>query len=200
MVVRSHVQLTRRSVWSRGNQPTSISLRHTASLDLGDRVSLYAGVVIFGWGTGEIRIGEGTYLNPGTTVVAGADITIGSGCAIGWDVQIFSDDIHFAYGPKMSGSSRSPVTIGDNVWIGAKSTILKGTEIGRDSVVAAGSVVVGGLYPPNTLIAGNPARVIREGVNWRDLTREEKISKFGALDLTAESDESSIHYFESTTE
>jgi carbonic anhydrase/acetyltransferase-like protein (isoleucine patch superfamily) len=54
----------------------------------------------------------------------------------------------------------SPVVIEDDVWIGAKSTILKGVHIGRGAVIAAGSLVTKDV-PPFTLVAGNPARVIR---------------------------------------
>jgi acetyltransferase-like isoleucine patch superfamily enzyme len=54
-----------------------------------------------------------------------------------------------------------PVIIGNSVWIGVNSTILKGVTIGEGSVVGAGSVVTKDV-PPWTIVAGNPARVIRE--------------------------------------
>ena len=53
-----------------------------------------------------------------------------------------------------------PVTIGDNVWIGGGVSIIGGVTIGKNSVVAAGSVVIRDV-PPDTLVAGNPARVVR---------------------------------------
>jgi acetyltransferase-like isoleucine patch superfamily enzyme len=53
------------------------------------------------------------------------------------------------------------ISIGDDVWIGANSTILKGVEIGAGCIVAAGSVVTAGVYPERSLLAGNPAQVIR---------------------------------------
>jgi acetyltransferase-like isoleucine patch superfamily enzyme len=56
----------------------------------------------------------------------------------------------------------SPIVIGDNVWIGTRVLILKGARIGSNSVIAAGAVVVAGEYPPNSLIAGNPARVVKQ--------------------------------------
>ena len=58
-----------------------------------------------------------------------------------------------------------PITIGDHVWVGQEVTILKGTAIGSHSIVGAGSIVRG-VVPPNTLVAGSPARVIRSGVTW----------------------------------
>ena len=55
-----------------------------------------------------------------------------------------------------------PIVIGRNVWIGNNVIILKGTEIGDNSVIGAGSVVTGGKFPSNVVIAGNPARILKE--------------------------------------
>lgn len=54
-----------------------------------------------------------------------------------------------------------PVCIGDDVWVGANTTILKGARIGDGCIVAAGAVVLRGEYSPGTLIAGNPAKVVK---------------------------------------
>ena len=58
--------------------------------------------------------------------------------------------------------SPGTIEIGDNVWVGAQCVVLKNVKIGDGCIVAAGSVVTGGDYPPHSLIAGNPAHVIRE--------------------------------------
>lgn len=58
------------------------------------------------------------------------------------------------------------VTIDDHVWIGAKSTVLKGTYIGRDVVVAAGSIVHGKYKQTSCVIGGNPAVVIKNEITW----------------------------------
>jgi acetyltransferase-like isoleucine patch superfamily enzyme len=192
MSVGKRTKLFRRSPRNPDNSPTTINLRHSTRLKLNDDVILYTGATIFGWGHSQITIGDRTYLNPRSSITAGADISIGEDCAISWDVQILSDDIHMATGPRLSGSSRAPVRIGNHVWIGTNALILKGAEIGHDSVVAAGSVVTRGAYPSHSLIAGNPARVIRSDVSWRDLTREEKASKLGAFELGDEFDDPGI--------
>lgn len=59
-----------------------------------------------------------------------------------------------------------PVVLGDRVWIGAGAIILPGVIVGDGAVVAAGSVVTADV-PSQTVVAGNPARVIREKVTWR---------------------------------
>ena len=54
-----------------------------------------------------------------------------------------------------------PVKIGDRVWIGIAATILPGVTIGENSIVAAGAVVTKDV-PPNTIVAGNPAKVVKK--------------------------------------
>ena len=67
--------------------------------------------------------------------------------------------------PAVWNELRSPVVIHDHVWVGARVTILKGVEIGEGAVVAAGSVVTHDV-PAHALVGGNPARVIRQDVDW----------------------------------
>lgn len=88
-------------------------------------------------------------------------VEIGENCAISWDVTITDTDYHSIN----SNKSTSPVFIEDKVWIGCKSTILKGVRIGKGSVVAANSVVTKDV-PPNCLVAGVPARIIQRDIQW----------------------------------
>jgi acetyltransferase-like isoleucine patch superfamily enzyme len=63
--------------------------------------------------------------------------------------------------PKSVDLSEAPVFIHDDVWVGAMSIVLKGITIGEGSIVGAGSVVTKDV-PPWTIVAGNPAKIIRE--------------------------------------
>lgn len=107
-----------------------------------------------------IVIGKSTYLNC-VNICASNSITIGSYCHFASGVQIVDYNGHLIY--KYNRKDRdegSPITIGNNVWIGLNAIVLKGTEIGDNSVVAAGSVVKGS-FPPFSLIGGNPAKLIK---------------------------------------
>jgi maltose O-acetyltransferase len=114
----------------------------------------------------EIRIGDETIINNGFSVIAETtSVIIGRDCLIGHDVYIIDSDFHPLDPQKRRGhtseTQRRKVQVGNNVFIGAYCAILKGTVIGHDCVVGAGSVV-SGVFPENCLIAGNPARIIRQ--------------------------------------
>lgn len=114
---------------------------------------------------GRVRIGDGTYINPNCRVLCTESIEIGERCAISWSVQIIDFDGHeIVREPRRP--QKAPVRIGDDVWIGARAIVLKGVEIGDGAVVAAGAVVTRSV-PARALVAGNPARILAEGVRWR---------------------------------
>lgn len=116
-----------------------------------------------------VRIGADTGIS-GATLVSALSITIGKEVLLGANVMIVDTDFHPIaplnrrhWGTNDIGTSKigtSPVIVGDNVFIGADSILLKGVNIGRDSMVAAGSVVVRGDYPDGAILAGNPAKII----------------------------------------
>jgi acetyltransferase-like isoleucine patch superfamily enzyme len=141
-------------------------LRKNARIYLGRKVQLYRHVKLSVWGTdGQalLEIGDNTAIGDRTEIHSGKHVSIGNGCNISWDVCIMDRDYH-----KLDSETEiiSPVIIGNDVWIGCRSIILKGVRIGNGAVVAAGSVVTKDV-PANTIVAGNPARVVREGVAWK---------------------------------
>lgn len=90
-------------------------------------------------------------------------IHIGNGTRISRNVQIWDDDAHILIG---ASDGSKGVWIGEHVWIGAKAMILKNVHIGDGAVVAAGAVVTKDI-PDGVLVAGVPARVIKEHVEWK---------------------------------
>lgn len=112
-----------------------------------------------------IEIGEECYLNMGCSFIDDAKITIGNNVAFGPGVTIATvgHPIHPDYRRLMYGS---PVTIENNCWIGANTTICPGVTIGKNSVVGAGSIVTKDI-PENSVAVGNPCKVIRK-INEKD--------------------------------
>lgn len=113
----------------------------------------------------QISIGDESGLS-GTTICAANSVRIGNRCLIGADVLIADTDFHplAAENRRYKGASEAaskPVVIEDDVFVGARSIVLKGVTIGKGSVIGAGSVVTTDI-PQFTVAAGNPARVIRE--------------------------------------
>jgi acetyltransferase-like isoleucine patch superfamily enzyme len=110
-----------------------------------------------------IELGDGVLVNFSTSIHAARRVTIGSGTAISWRVSIMDTDFHEVIG---AGGRDAEVTIGQHVLICAHAIVLKGVNIGDGAVVAAGAVVTEDV-PARSLVAGVPARVLREDVEWR---------------------------------
>ncbi len=120
---------------------------------------------------GIIVVHDNTMLN-GVCIVSYQKVSIGSECQIASSTLISDTDFH-PVDPKIRSKQvkgenypfdsvgKQPIEIGNNVWIGWNCTILKGVNIGSNSIVAAGSVVLAGKYPQGSLLAGNPAKVIK---------------------------------------
>jgi acetyltransferase-like isoleucine patch superfamily enzyme len=136
----------------------------SASLRLGPRVRLFPGVAVYLRRPGAtVTIGARTYVNRRTELHCDDRITIGSDCAIAWDVQIIDSDRHTFVGS--SDGRPEPIEIGNHVWIGQRVIVLKGVNIGGGAVIAAGSVVTRDVGPA-TLVGGVPARVLKTDVEW----------------------------------
>lgn len=111
-------------------------------------------------------VGDQTYLGPGLTIGVARSIMVGSRCYIASNVGIFDNDGHPLDPVKRTAhlppdpADVHPVEIGDQVWIGEGSLILKGSAIGEAAVVAARSVVTG-VVPPFAVVAGNPAKLVK---------------------------------------
>lgn len=128
--------------------------------------SMYEGAAIVVLDGGRLVLGRNSYMNE-SLIQCASSITIGENCAIAGDVLIQDTDFH----PMLdeNGNEKTytkPITIGNHVWICAKATILKGVTIGDGAIIAAGAVVTKDV-PAHVLVGGNPARIIKENVNWK---------------------------------
>jgi acetyltransferase-like isoleucine patch superfamily enzyme len=151
--------------------------KHRPAVVLGNHVSCYAGCSFSLGPNGRATVGDFTLLN-GAMIMAEELIEIGSHVLISWNVGIADSDFHpidaalrrqdtyalapfYPDRPERPKIKTAPVKICDGAWIGMGAVILKGVTIGENSVVAAGAVVTKSV-PPNVIVAGNPAVIVKE--------------------------------------
>ena len=108
-----------------------------------------------------INLGDDVFLNVLCTILDCSIVRIGNHVMVGPGVQIYTAAHHLQAEPRNQGwEIAKAITIADNVWIGGSAILLPGVNIGLNAVVGAGAVVTRDV-PANTVVAGNPARVIR---------------------------------------
>lgn len=136
--------------------------RNDGRMIIGERVHFIAVTVpteLVAFAGGELIIGPRTFVNYGCSFAATERIQIGADCLFGPYVNITDNDFHDLTDRRRLPKPR-PVLIGDHVWIGTRAIILPGVTIGDGAVIGAGSVVTKDV-PPNGVVAGNPARLLR---------------------------------------
>lgn len=109
-------------------------------------------------GPGRIQIGDRVFINHGVRILSRGAITIGDDVALAEEVVLMDNDAHGIEGQPVH---ISPITVEDGAWVGMRATVLPGVTVGARAIVATGSVVTRSVEP-ETLVAGNPARVIRK--------------------------------------
>ncbi len=109
-----------------------------------------------------IRLGHKVYFNFNCVVLDVCEVRIGSNVLFGPAVQIYTATHPLDVATRRQWlESGQPVTIGSDVWVGGGAILLPGVTVGEGAVIGAGAVVTRDV-PPGTLVAGNPARVLRE--------------------------------------
>lgn len=109
-----------------------------------------------------LTIGRGCFINGGCVFDATAAIDIGAQVSLGEGVLITTSSHEVGYPTRRAGAlSMKPVRIGDGAWLASRVTVLPGVTIGAGAVVSAGAVVTRDVAP-NTLVAGVPARELRQ--------------------------------------
>jgi len=166
--VRHHVRLLRTaryihrldSVGSHVAFGAGVRIEGPVRIHLADRSAVLEGAILNG--TGVIRVGAGSSIGHESVIVAREEVTIGANCMLAGRCYVIDVDHEFtsAYTPIVQQELRvAPIRIGDDVWIGAYTVILRGVTIGDGCVVGASSVVTADL-PAGTVAVGVPARVV----------------------------------------
>jgi acetyltransferase-like isoleucine patch superfamily enzyme len=152
------VSVGTRPVFWRGRPTFDID----GTLKMGDNAKIYARpyparITVAPGAT--IEMGDTAGINYGVEIYASKSIKMGDNAMIGDLATLYDTDFHrIEEGAEVR---QGPIVLGDNVWIGRAAIVLPGVTIGDHSIVAAGAVVTKDV-PPRVVVAGNPAKVVRE--------------------------------------
>ena len=135
-----------------------LSIKNNGQIALGEKIESRNGLHIMAHG-GNISIGNHCFFNINCSITSVDSIKIGDECKIGNNVVFVDHDHNYKYVSDKEFIS-SPIIVGDNVWIGAGCIILRGSKIGNDSVIAAGSIVKGEV--PKGMLYVNKAASVGE--------------------------------------
>lgn len=143
------------------HERSTLFLADNAQLRINGRFTMHGHSSIMVHKDATLEIGNNTYLNGGS-VDCSYGITIGNDCAIADGVRIMDNAWHATYSPIGGGKIR----IGNKVWIASNAMILSGVTIGDGAIIAAGAVVTKDV-PTRCMVAGVPAMVVKENVEWK---------------------------------
>ena len=117
---------------------------------------------------GILEVGENFTISAESEIICYKYIEIGDNVLISWKSLIMDTDFHSIYDFNHNQiNSPKDIKIGHNVWIGARTTILKGASIPQSSIIAASTTVTKKYNNPNVIIAGNPSRIIKKDIYWK---------------------------------
>lgn len=136
----------------------TIEFAGKAKIGMGTRLMVYGNLVL---GTNFLISGDGT-------IICAEKIIVGDNSTMAWESIIMDTDHHQIFNAQGDHiNPNEPVEIGQNVWIGARSFILKGCRIPDGCIVGANTLLTKSFEDEKVIIAGSPARVVKQNVSWK---------------------------------
>ncbi|SEA09525.1 transferase hexapeptide (six repeat-containing protein) [Prevotella sp. tc2-28] len=119
---------------------------------------------------GQVKFGDFFRCTSAMSLICFKEICFGYRVLVSWDTLFMDTDFHYVQDLSDNTiiDNRKPIIVGNHVWIGCRTTIMKNTRINNDSIVAAGTVVVGQYNETNIIIGGCPSRIVKKGINWKE--------------------------------
>jgi acetyltransferase-like isoleucine patch superfamily enzyme len=161
LILNASLTMGRQQV-STSHKETRLLLETNAKMTVNGNYTLYADSYIRVVKNGELVLHSG-FINEGVQITCASRVSIGEGCVIARDVIIRDYDGHTIDIPNYEIAK--PIEIGRHVWVGNRAMVLKGVKIGDGAIIAAGAIVTKDV-PAGCVVAGVPARVMKENVKW----------------------------------
>ena len=118
--------------------------------------------------TGTLIFGNNVNFTAESSVDCQKEIVFGEYCLVSWESLFIDGDYHKIFDAEGKHTNApQPILIGKHVWFGCRCLILKGVSIADNCVVAAGSLLNGSYTTPNAIIAGSPAKIVKENISWQ---------------------------------
>ncbi|HAT4119829.1 hypothetical protein ACV3VZ_01710 [Clostridium perfringens] len=136
--------------------------------EVGKNISLGHGTKISIGKNGVLKMGNNIIITAETAIICHKNIEIGNGCLISWDNLIMDTDFHKIYSledVKKRTNNDLPINIGNDVWIGCRCTILKGSNIRNMSVISSNSRISRNICKENVVV-GNDGVILKEKIFW----------------------------------
>lgn len=117
--------------------------------------------------SGNCYLGDHFTITGKGTIICKKSISMGSGVLISWDTLLMDTDYHTITDDQgIVINEDKPITLGNNVWVGCRTTILKGTSIPSNSVVAAGSIISGRMEEGNSIYTSD-RKILKRNISWQ---------------------------------
>ncbi|WP_434581361.1 acyltransferase [Sulfurimonas sp. NW15] len=117
--------------------------------------------------SGNLTLGDRFDITGDATIICAKEIEIGNNTMIAWQSILMDTDQHAIYNAQHTVINQDKkITIGNNVWIGARSLILKGSVIPDGCIVGANTTITKSFTTKKSIIAGNPAEILKENISW----------------------------------
>lgn len=156
----SEVAMSSGKEWNVWNVSGNLSFNGTASFGVGSRLVVGK--------SGNLSIGDNFLITEASDINCFYNIEIGKDVLFSWDILVMDTDAHPIRNTENEIiNPNGSIIIGDNCWIGSRVVILKNTKIGNNSIVATSSILNKKFEKENIIIAGQPAKVVKENIVWK---------------------------------
>lgn len=145
-----------RSIWQ--NNGGKVIFKGKTSIGHGSRISVNTNAILI--------FGEDFCITAESHIICSKRISFGNDVLISWQCLLMDCDFHKIYKKNIIKNENKDIEIGNHIWIGCRNTILKGVKIADNCIIAANSTVVKSIEQENSIIAGNPAKVIENNIQW----------------------------------